>query len=192
MPTPSSTPNKRIFNYACWLLARRRYGIKEFQGKLNKKFPEQPEATALIIELFIARKYLDDHEYARLYIQDQIRRKPQGLRMVKQKLRQKGIAETTFNSALQSLTQGDQTSSLEPQIPNEDELIQQAISKKSRTLKTTSPLQQKQKLYRFLVSRGFKQSSIMNALNNPVLGPDRNGISSTAPAPTSPPAPGPI
>lgn len=147
-------PNKKIFNYACWLLARRRYTVSEFRSKLEKKFPEQPEATTEIMDIFQDKKYLDDSEYTTLYIREQLNRKPQGLRMIKQKLRQKGINEATLSSAFQE------------QIFDEDQLIQQALDKKSATLKNATPQEAKQKLFRFLVSRGFNYENIMKALRS--------------------------
>jgi len=144
--------NKRIFNYSCWLLARRRYSILDFQKKLSTKFPEQKEETDEILNLFIKRKYLDDEEYTRLYIRDQLARKPQGMRMIKQKLSQKGIKTPDIASIMES------------ENLNEYELARGAVQKKLKTLKAGSPLQQKQKLYNFLVSRGFGYDTIMKAL----------------------------
>ncbi len=149
----NAQPNKKIFNYACWLLARRRYTVSEFRSKIEKKFPDQPEATTEITELFLKKNYLDDTEYTKLYIREQLNRKPQGLRLIKQKLRHKGINETTLSSAFNE------------QLIDEDELIQQAIAKKSGTLKASSPIQKKQKLFRFLASRGFNTDAIMKAVS---------------------------
>ncbi len=147
-------PDKIIFNYACALLARRRYSITEFRSKIEKKFPDRVDATTEVMELFINRKYLDDNQYATLYIREQLRRKPQGLRLIKQKLRQKGISETTLSGVFQE------------QVIDEDELIREAVDKKSRTIKITDPLKKKQKLFRFLVSRGFAHDLILKALND--------------------------
>lgn len=152
----SGTPqrDKKIFAYACFILARRRYSVSEFRGKLEKKFPDRPEDVTQIIDLFLDRKYLDDSEYARIYILDQLARKPQGLRLIKQKLRQKGINETTLSGTFQE------------QIYDEDDLIQQALGKKEKILKSATPQQKKQKLFRFLISRGFGYENIMKALRD--------------------------
>lgn len=149
-----SRPDKKIFAYACAILARRRYSVSEFRRKLDKKFPDRPEATTEITELFLAKKYLDDNEYTKLYVREQLQRKPQGLRLIKQKLRQQGINETTLSGFFQE------------QLIDEDELIRQAVAKKTRTLKAATPYQKKQKLFRFLVSRGFANDAIMKALRD--------------------------
>jgi|GEM_PF-570494 len=144
---------KKIFNYACWLLARRRYSVSEFRSKLEKKYPEQSELTTEIVENFLIKKYLDDNEYTLLFLREQLNRKPQGLRMIKQKLRQKGINETTISNVFND------------QLVDENELIQKALAKKAN-IKAKSPLQKKQKLFRFLASRGFSSDGIMKALRD--------------------------
>ena len=147
-------PNKIIFNYACELLARRRYSITEFRSKLEKKFPDQVDATTQVMELINDRKNLDHNQDTTLYIRQQLRRKPQGLRLIKQKLRQKGISETTLSGVFRE------------QLIDEEELIREAVIKKSKTIKTDDPLKKKQKLFRFLASRGFGHEGIMKALND--------------------------
>jgi len=177
---------KKIYDYACFLLARRRYSVSEFRNKLEKKFPTQSEETCKIIELFLAKKYLDDNEYARLFTREQLNRKPQGLRTIKQKLRQKGINESTISNTFNE------------QIIDENELIEQALQKKLKTLQSTnvnsfptskfqnehksttsisvskSKYQQKQKLFRFLASRGFSPDAIMKALRDLPQSPHPN------------------
>lgn len=163
--------DRRIFNYACWLLARRRYSQSDLTKKLQKKFPEQSEENEKIIQLFLKKKYLDDQQYATLFIHEQLNRKPQGLRTIKQKLRQKGISEPLLSQVFAAATTTTNQYS-------EDTLIQKALSKKIILLNkmrskgdpdSHSPLSQqkiKQKLYRFLASRGFSPGAIMKALKH--------------------------
>lgn len=149
--------NKRIFNYACWLLAKRRYSVADFREKLRKKFPEMQEEREQIAELFLKRKYLDDAEYARLFVRDQLIRKPQGIRLMKQKLSRKGIRDADISRIM------------EDEKLDETSLALEAVKKKLKTLKkssgtTVSRLQQQQKLYRFLASRGFSPDTTIKAL----------------------------
>lgn len=149
--------NKRIFNYACWLLARRRYSVADFREKLRKKFPEMQEERKQVAELFLKRKYLDDGEYARLFVRDQLTRKPQGARLIKQKLSRKGIKDA------------DIARIMEDENLDESSLALEAVKKKLKTLKAssgekTSRLQLQQKLYRFLASRGFSPDITIKTL----------------------------
>lgn len=155
-------PDKRIFNYACWLLSKRRYSVSEFSEKLRKKFPEQKEEREQIVKLFLARKYLDDEQYARLFVRDQLTRKPQGARMVKQKLARKGIKDADISMIM------------EGENLDESSLALDAARKKLKTLQTAQGKtgsgkaildpRQKQKLYRFLASRGFSPDITIKTL----------------------------
>lgn len=154
--------NKRVFNYACWLLSKRRYSLADFREKLRKKFPEMQEERERVTELFLARKYLDDEQYARLFVRDQLTRKPQGARLIKQKLSRKGIKDA------------DVSMIMEDENLDESSLAFEAATKKLKTLKTAQgktgsgkailTLDQKQKLYRFLASRGFSPDVTIKTL----------------------------
>lgn len=146
--------------YAVWLLSRRRYAVNELKKKLIKKFgsdepaPETGSAIEKIIARLVELKYLNDDEYADIFIRDQFLRKAQGFRMIEMKLKKKGIDETTISSAFAK------------QTINEDELIARAIAKKINTIKKTTQIQLKQKLFCFLVSRGFNTNAIVRNLKN--------------------------
>lgn len=149
---PSGSLNKKIYTYACALLARRRYSVHDLQKKLNEKFPEQKEETETVIKLFISKKYLDDAEYARLFVRDQLIRKPQGLRMIRQKLSQKGISTSNLQQFL------------DDEGSTEYDIARRALEKKLRTLKKETSQKKKEKLFRFLASRGFSMDVIMKVL----------------------------
>ena len=153
-------PNKQILAYAYAVLARRRMTVHEIRQKLHKRFPDFPEESEEIIKKFLALHYLDDAEYIQLFIKNQLLRKPQGIRSIKQKLQLKGLSKELIEKNLKACTDADA-----PAV-NELELAKQAATKKLRTLKANSPLQQKQKIFRFLSSRGFNQDTIFRALKS--------------------------
>jgi regulatory protein len=160
--------SQQIMPYAVRLLSRRRYATNELKKKLIKKFGSeeaQPE-TLSAIERNIARlvelKYLNDEEYVDLFIQDQLRSKAQGLRLIENKLRQKGIDLQTIQKYLEPREQGG---------GELDQAIKAAKKKASflsrKTGDTTNPetrTRQKEKIFRFLASRGFSQGTCMKAL----------------------------
>lgn len=121
------------------------------------KIPANPEDITKIIQKLTELGYLNDEDFARIYIGSSLRRKPQGLRMLQMNLRQKGIDESTFATALK-------LASVENQF-DESDLAQDAADKKLKTLSKLPPNKQKEKLYRFLASRGFSMDSIMKVLN---------------------------
>lgn len=149
-----------LLNYAVWLLARRPYHTAELRKKIVQKKKVTIEEAEGVIHKLETYKYLNDKEYLSLFIRDQLNRKPQGLALIKQKLLQKGIPKGQIESAL----------ALQSSPELELEQAQKAIRKKLQTLKAASPLQKKQKIYRFLISRGFSQGLILKILHQTFSG----------------------
>ncbi|MFA5829370.1 MAG: regulatory protein RecX [Candidatus Gracilibacteria bacterium] len=174
---------KYLLQRALYFLARRPHSTTEIRQKLSRikvwaakttggnakipdntekagstaKIPANPEDITKIIQRLTELGYLNDEDFARIYIGSSLRRKPQGLRLLEMNLRQKGIDESTFATALK-------LASVENQF-DESDLAQDAADKKLRTLSKLPPNKQKEKLYRFLASRGFSMDSIMKVLN---------------------------
>lgn len=144
---------KEIFAYAYSLLGRKRYTAVELQKKLNQKFPWQTKEIEEILQRLKKRNYLDDREYARLFIENRLKSRPQSTKLLKWNLRKKGldsdIIERSFN---------------EENI-NEMEMARLAAQKKQKNLMHLPISRQKEKLYRFLINRGFSPSIIFQAIN---------------------------
>ncbi len=154
---------KKNLNYAVWLLARRRYHTAELQQKIMLKKNATLEETEGIIHKLEEYKYINDQEYLSLFIRDQLQRKPQGIRLIKQRLLQKGIPAEQIEAAIAQYHN--------PAI--ELEQAQKALQQKIKTLHTATakaghsatPQQQKAKLYRFLAGRGFSPQTILKLLS---------------------------
>jgi|WetSurMetagenome_2_1015567.scaffolds.fasta_scaffold101111_2 regulatory protein len=178
---------KLLYDYALKLLGGRRYTIAEMQKKLAARAKkirvattdpmtgwgtgyyavpqdqtEESDAgfaqTTEEIETIIARlkeyRFLDDREYASLYIRDHLRRKPQGTMLLKMKLSARGLPKEIIAQALQAAE------------INETGLAGKIAAKKIKTLrKGSNPAQkQKEKLARFLISRGFGSRAVAETL----------------------------
>lgn len=143
-----------LFNYAVWLLARRSYHTAELRKKMEKEKRATPEEIEKVITQLQLYKYIDDQKYLHIFIRDQQKRKAQGVRLVKQTLLKRGIPKSEIESALIQ------------EVTPESELIQaqKAAQKKCQKIKADDPQQKKQKLYRFLISRGFSQDTITKIL----------------------------
>lgn len=149
--------------YAVNLLARRRYTMCKLQQKLFEKCKkinkaeeptlEEKEATQDVINFLIEKKYLNDTEYAELYVISELRRKPSGMFIIKNKLKSKGISNSIITSTLSSYTQ-----------QNEYEQAKEAVKKKITTLRENDPQKKLMKLTRFLASRGFPFTVIQSAI----------------------------
>jgi regulatory protein len=143
---------KTVFQVALNLLARKRYSEAELKKKLfSKKIGAPEEVEKAVIRLKEIR-YLDDLDFAQLFIGDALRRKPQGVKLLRKGLVKRGIPKTTIVQAFQKKS------------IDELEFAQLALKKKQKLLSTIPLPEQKEKLYRFLVSRGFGDEVIFKTL----------------------------
>ncbi len=138
----------KIFGYAYSLLARKRYTAAEIDKKLESKFPQQTEAIEEIIRRLKENHYLDDTEYARLFIESRLRSHPQSIKLTRWDLRRKGLNAEVIEHAFGK------------EDVDELEMARQAAQKKQKSLKHLPEAKKKEKMYRFLLSRGFSPSII--------------------------------
>jgi len=116
--------------------------------------PTGADEVDKVINRLLELKYLNDLEYTGLFIDEQLRRAPQGVMMLKKRLSAKGLDKSLFENALQS------------RRIDELELAEKALQKKLRTLVKTQPKKLQPKLYRFLMSRGFSPPAAIKAIEN--------------------------
>lgn len=134
------------FDKATNLLSKGSKTSKEMKDYLLKKgyIPAVCEYVVLKLEGY---KYLNDEEYAKLFVQD--RKNIKGRLLLKQLLYQKGIAKDIIEKTLENLEQ--------------DEEIVLMCEKYMKNKDKTN--ENKQKLYRHLLSRGFGYEEIKKAIN---------------------------
>jgi len=155
---------KLLMNYALKLLGGRRYTAAGLEKKLNEKIKKlrigaseddrTSDDAALVIERLKELRLLDDPEYANLYIEDQLRSKPQGTRMLKMRMAAKGLSKEIIGRALEAAGL------------DEHSLARAAAAKKLKTLGRLPAQKKKEKLARFLAARGFGSRSIMEVVGS--------------------------
>jgi regulatory protein len=150
--------NKTLMEYALKLIGKRRYTVRELREKLEKKIRDprinvEFEEIEKVISRLQEYGYLNDLDYTGAYIRDQLARKPQGIRLLKTSLSQKGIPSEIINSAIDT------------QKIDELELAGKAVSKKQKSLQKFSQQARREKLYRFLLSRGFNMETITKIIS---------------------------
>lgn len=143
---------KKALNYALTLLAKRNFAEAELTKKLKSKKIFTDEEIEKVIKKLLEVKYLDDSLFIESYIRSQLRNKPQGIKKVKYNLQKKGISKDLI---AQKINQAD---------IDETVLALEIVKKKKLSFKNLSNLQQKEKLYRFLLGRGFSAETIYKAL----------------------------
>jgi regulatory protein len=113
--------------------------------KLTKKgFDEAVVQKAL--EWAKNYKFVDDEDYARKFAKDGSNLKKNGKRMIAQKLKQKGVEQTSIDKALSAISESDELASAAKALKSKIETYKR---------KTNSEREWKQKCIQFLMGRGY-------------------------------------
>ena len=137
----------RALNSAIRFLGARARSINEMRLYLKGK---NVSATTIdtVIEKLIKENYLNDAEFAVLWVQNRETFNPKGAWALRQELRHKGICDTDIDDAL---TEYD-----------DDTAAWNAVEKKQKLWKNLDTEILKKKLYTFLGNRGFHYETANN------------------------------
>lgn len=106
-----------------------------------------------IIEVLKKEDFLDDKRFARLFTSGKFRIKKWGKKKIQAELRWKKISDSDIRDALQSINMTEYRKT-----------IGHLIDKKKRQLGSGISAENNQKIIRFLASKGFETSEIIQAL----------------------------
>lgn len=134
------------------LLARREHSRAELQEKLQRKFPENNDVFAEVLDQLTADGLLDDARFTEAYVRYR-RTRGVGPLLIRQELRQKGVAGATLDAALD--LQSDDW---------QDSLLALIHKKTHGDVPPKSDLKARQKLYRALLAKGYSSAMIARAL----------------------------
>lgn len=130
-------------DYAFRLLAFRPRTEKEIIVKLKQKgFAE--ETITQVIELLREYNYINDIEFAGIWVKNRCRLKPMGKQRLRQELYKKGVNKEVIETELQQLT---------PEIEYD-------MAKRIAEGKLLKGSIEPQKLYSFLLRRGFSPETV--------------------------------
>lgn len=151
---PASNRRSDPYYQAQDILSRRDHAEGEVRRKLaGKGFADN------VIEEVVAWLYqknlLNDEVFARRYAESILLQKPVGPRWVKLKLKQRGVSEQIIATTVTDVFAGDW---------QQGELIKQAVETWLRQHKKFG--QDKERLWRFLASRGFDPERISSYLES--------------------------
>jgi len=136
-------------------LSRRALASGQIDRKLSEKGHE-PDAREAALERLKSLGLINDDEVARQIIRETRRQRPAGPRLLKQKLRQKGITGVTADAAIHDLE------------PEPDDAVDQAhalAEKKWRSDARVEPRKRRQRVYALLMRRGFERDTIDAAMD---------------------------
>ncbi len=141
----------RFYNFALRFLSYRPRSEKEVREKLKSKKVE-PLIIDKIIAKLIDKKFINDEEFAKGWIESRQRFKPRSLRLIKMELKQKGISTETINN-------------LQLTINSDLEQAKKLVEKRIGRLKGLSKQKIYEKLGRYLASKGFNWDTIKKAID---------------------------
>jgi regulatory protein len=132
---------------------------KEVRDYLKKKLQKFPETDASIIDLIVHKlqqqKFLNDVEFARMWVRSRTEFKPKGKYLVKQELRQKGISPDIIDEVLGS----------DIRMQSEGELARDVLERKKMKYEGMEPQERFAKAGSFLARRGFSLDAIRAAID---------------------------
>jgi regulatory protein len=143
---------QELYVLAVKALTRRPYPIRELKYKLSQGCSDSARVNQVIERLKDAG-YLDDREYAELFIQN--RRNRRGRSRIANELQARGINSELVKEVLdQSYPES-----------GEQELLERALDKKLRTLSAPIDAKKRAKLYNHLLRCGFPSEAIRRELD---------------------------
>lgn len=153
---------EKNYNRALRFLSFRLRSEKEIRNYFQKHKVELP-IVEKIIEKLKKYNFLNDEEFARLWIEQRIKIKPRAWKTIQFELKQKGISEEIFN--LQSASwRTILNSSSGGQFSNE-EMAKKLIEKRIQRYKDLSKQELYQKLGRYLAGKGFNWDTIKKSID---------------------------
>jgi len=164
-------PYEIILRFALRSLGRVRLSEKQLRDKILTHFVQKGEVIQEDIDRVISRmkeeKYIDDHELAAIFIRDTMARRPHGRLWIQQQLMQKGVNRDVIANVLIAHQKESVLRRAEGGVDNELEAARAAAEKKLRLLsgKALEPRKQYEKMFRFLVGRGFDTSMVIKVLD---------------------------
>ena len=148
----SSSPKRShlIKAYLLKILNLREHSTQEARQKLKKKFPkEESELIEKVIKDFTERKYLSDKRFAEMFIKS---KEAKGKFFLERALEKKGVSKAIISQALEE---------------NEfSELENAKKAAKKKIISLEGKKNKKEKLMRFLYSRGFSSEVIYQLMES--------------------------
>lgn len=146
---------EKFYKAAIRYLSFRPRSEKELGDYLAKKECD-PLICKRIIDSLTRNKFLNDEEFARMWIRERTLIKPKAIRVIKIELRQKGIGKELIESLFENSDDS----------PVDLDLAVKLAEKKLRTIHDqTDKYKVKEKLGRYLASKGFDWDNIKAAID---------------------------
>ncbi|MBU4310557.1 recombination regulator RecX [bacterium] len=144
---------KKAKDYAFKLLSYRPRSVKEIQDRLKKK-DYSSRIISEVIKSLKRLKFLNDKEFAKMWVESRIKTRPMGRHRLYQELIQKGIDRELIEKTLSNYRE-------EEEIELAKELAQRKLKRSYQNLDKVTT---KRRLYGFLQRRGFSYDTIQEVM----------------------------
>lgn len=144
--------NEKAYNYAIKYLKNIKTKKDVYDYLIRKGFGD--EETSEVCDYIEEVGLVDDDLYVKFFVEDSFRIKNKGARKIVYELKQRGIDDDKIEEAIEEASD------------MEYEALKEAYERKLEATKSeTDPYKRKNKIIRFLISRGFDYSDIKDIVD---------------------------
>lgn len=144
--------NEKAYNYAIKYLKNIKTKKDVYDYLIRKGFTD--EETSEVCDYIEEVGLVDDDLYVKFFVEDSFRIKNKGARKIVYELKQRGIDDDKIEEAIEEASD------------MEYEALKEAYERKLEATKSeTDPYKRKNKIIRFLISRGFDYSDIKDIVD---------------------------
>lgn len=144
--------NEKAYNYAIKYLKNIKTKKDVYDYLIRKGFSD--EETSEVCDYIEEVGLVDDDLYVKFFVEDSFRIKNKGARKIVYELKQRGIDDDKIEEAIEEASD------------MEYEALKEAYERKLEATKSeTDPYKRKNKIIRFLLSRGFDYSDIKDIVD---------------------------
>lgn len=144
--------NEKAYNYAIKYLKNIKTKKDVYDYLIRKGFSD--EETSEVCDYIEEVGLVDDDLYVKFFVEDSFRIKNKGARKIVYELKQRGIDDDKIEEAIEEASD------------MEYEALKEAYERKLEATKNeTDPYKRKNKIIRFLISRGFDYSDIKDIVD---------------------------
>jgi regulatory protein len=137
---------KQAENYAYFLLSHRDYTAKEITERLKRK-NTPPEIIKKLLDKLQEMGYINDYKFALRWINNRLKEKPRGEKLLRRELYMKGLSKEIVDKAVREEFSHQKTDELS--------LARRALEKKLPGYKKLDKLAALRRTKSFLARRGF-------------------------------------
>ncbi len=145
---------RKTFDRAVNLLGYKPRSVVELRHRLMEKEWTNSEIVEEVIKKLEGYGYLNDGQFAKDFAASQLRGKPIGKRVLKQKLAMKKLDKETVDAAIENAFE---------EMP-EAEVIERAIAKRLRLKGKPETREDTKKFYDYLLRQGFSYDLVSNKM----------------------------